>query len=162
MNSTFQTGGIIYRMSRPRKIFAVVFSLIVLALMMPERSMARAKQLVNGCSVEQIQSNFGQSCVDQMQQDLKNNKPYTHALLCNGSEKLCCTYDNATNQVTTCRKPAGTALVPGLRDPRLGLSGTELKTRGVEGADGGDEEAPAPAWMTEDRRKQLQQDSTAQ
>ena len=62
----------------------------------PNSALAKPKQLVNGCSVEQIQSNFGNSCVDQMQQDLINNRSYTHALLCNGSEMLCCTYDNAT------------------------------------------------------------------
>lgn len=123
----------------------------------PNSALAKPKQLVNGCSFEQIQSNFGNSCVDQMQQDLINNRSYTHALLCNGSEMLCCTYDNATNQVQTCRKPAGSRLMPGMRDPSITTSG--IKSRGTEDAESSDEEVPAPAWMTEERMKQLQKDS---
>jgi hypothetical protein len=123
----------------------------------PNSALAKPKQLVNGCSFEQIQSNFGNSCVDQMQQDLINNRSYTHALLCNGSEMLCCTYDNATNQVQTCRKQAGSRLMPGMRDPSITTSG--IKSRGTEGAESSDEEVPAPAWMTEERMKQLQKDS---
>ena len=120
-------------------------------------ALAKPKQLVNGCSFEQIQSNFGNSCVDQMQQDILNNRSYTHALLCNGSEMLCCTYDNTTNQIQTCRRPAGSRLIPGMRDPSITTS--EIKSRGVEGADSSDEAAPAPEWMTEERMKQLQKDS---
>ena len=123
----------------------------------PNSTLAKPKQLVNGCAVEQIQSNFGNSCVDQMQQDILNNRSYTHALLCNGSEMLCCTYDNTTNQIQTCRRPAGSRLMPGIRDPSITTS--EIKSRGVEDADKSDEEAPAPAWMTEERMKQLQKDS---
>src|SRR5262245_37976738 len=120
-----------YRMIRYRAVSLWTLVFISLAVTVPHSTLARPKQLVNGCSAEQIQSNFGNSCVDQMQQDLLNKKPYTHALLCNGSEVLCCTYDNATNQIQTCRKPAGSRLMPGMpamKDPTMAPSGIKSRS----------------------------------
>lgn len=141
------------------------FSLMILAglLALPASSDAKPRKIVsNGCTVDQIQSNFGNSCVDQMEQDIIGNKPYTHALLCSGGQMVCCTYDNSTNQVQTCRRPAGSRLMPGAQGSVGMLGSTGIQRRGVEGhSPADDEEAPVPEWMTPDRMKKLQQDITA-
>ncbi|ODT46796.1 MAG: hypothetical protein ABS70_00320 [Nitrospira sp. SCN 59-13] len=135
---------------------AVLIGLFVL----PAPSDARPKKIVsNGCTMDQIQSNFGNSCVNQMEQDIMGNKPYTHALLCSGGQMLCCTYDNTTNQIQTCRKPAGSGLMTGAIGS-VGISGTAgIQRRGVDAStEAAEEEAPAPEWMTPERMQQLQKD----
>lgn len=135
-------------------------SAVFLAMIMPQSILARPKQLVNGCTAQQIQSNFGNSCVDQMQQDLINNRSYTHALVCNGGEVLCCTYDNTTNQIQTCRRPAGTKAAATLGTTVAPNTGTVL-SRGVDEDNKDSEDAPVPSWMTEERLKALSKDSKA-
>ena len=130
---------------------------------LPAPSDARPKKIVsNGCTMDQIQSNFGNSCVSQMEQDILSGKPYTHALLCSGGQMLCCTYDNTTNQIQTCRRPAGSGLMSGAMG-NVGISGTAgIQRRGVDAStEAADEEAPAPEWMTPERLQQLQQDVKA-
>lgn len=133
------------------------------ASLAPDAS-AKPKRLVNGCTAEQIRDTpIGQSCADQMEQDILGNKPYTHALLCNGSDIKCCTYDNKTNQIINCRSRAGASRFQGLQGTLGGITGTVgVQSRGVEGADSVDENEPAPAWMTEERMKQLRKDAQAQ
>ena len=145
---------------RPVQVCSVlVASLLGLGLISPLNLWAKPRKIVsNGCTAEQIQSNFGSSCVGQMEQDLINNRSYTHVMFCNGDDRQCCTVDNATNQVVNCRKPAGSSA--------LALQGTAIapsklggiQTRGVEGADATDEETPAPKWITEERMKQVKKD----
>ncbi len=136
-------------------------SVLLLATIMPQSVLARAKRLINGCSTQQIQSNFGSSCVDQMMDDIKNNKPYTHALVCNGSEVMCCTYSNSTNQIQTCRRPAGTKTSETL-GTTLAPSTGKVLSRGVDEDNTAGEDAPVPSWMTEERMKQLRKDAEAQ
>lgn len=135
-------------------------SVLFLATIMPQSVLARAKQLVNGCSAQQIQSNFGNSCVDQMQQDIINNRSYTHALVCNGGEVLCCTYDNATNQIQTCRRPAGAKTAATLGTTLAPNTGKVL-SRGIDEDNTAGEDSPVPSWMTEERLKELAKDSKA-
>ena len=137
-----------------------VISMIVAGVGLPPESFAKPKRLYNGCSAEQIQTNFGNSCVDQMEQDIIGNKPYTHALLCNGGDVQCCTYDNTTGQILTCRKPAGTRVMPGRKGTNIGSAGMAgVQSRSVEGAASTEEEGPPPVWMTEERMKQLRKDA---
>lgn len=142
-----------------------MLSLAVLTglLALPTPSDSKPRKIVsNGCTMDQIQSNFGNSCVDQMEQDIIGNKPYTHALLCSGGQMLCCTYDNTTNQIQTCRKPAGSRLMPRVQGSVGVLGGAGVQRRGVEErSSADDEEAPVPDWMTPERMKQLQQDVKA-
>ena len=138
----------------------VALGMVIGALSLPTGVYAKPKKpLANGCSMNQIQTNFGNSCVDQMEQDIISNKRYTHALLCNGGEMLCCTYDNATNQIQTCRKPAGTRVMPGMKGDVAAQGSAGIQRRSVEGSSPGDEEAPVPTWMTEARMKALQMES---
>jgi hypothetical protein len=138
----------------------VALGMVIGALCLPTGVYAKPKKpLANGCSMSQIQTNFGNSCVDQMEQDILSNKPYTHALLCNGGEMLCCTYDNATNQIQTCRKPAGTRLMPGMKGDIAAQGSLGIQRRGIEGSSSDNEEAPVPTWMTEERLKALQMES---
>ena len=133
---------------------------LFLATIMPQSVLARAKVLTNGCTAQQINSNFGNSCVDQMQQDLINKRSYTHALVCNGGEVMCCTYDNATNQIQTCRKPAGSKTAATL-GTTLAPSTGKVLSRGVDEDNAAGEDAPVPSWMTEERLKELAKDSQA-
>lgn len=149
-----------YTMTKPYAITTVSLMILTGLLALPAASDAKPrKPLVNGCTVDQIQSNFGNSCVDQMQQDIMGNKPYTHALLCSGGQMLCCTYDNTTNQIQTCRKPAGSAFMPGVQGSVGVLGSAGIQRRGVDANTAAEEEeAPVPEWMTPERMQQLQQD----
>jgi|GEM_PF-2461386 len=142
-----------------QRVFGFFVIIIILAgLSLPAESFAKPKAVSNGCTVDQIQSNFGNSCVDQMEQDIINNRSYTHALVCNGGEKLCCTTDNTTGRIINCRRPAGSRSMT-LQSTAIAPSSIGgIQTRGVEGSDAADEEAPAPEWMTDQRLKQLQKD----
>ncbi len=150
-------------MTKSNLIVWCAFTVLIGLFALPAPSDARPKQLLsNGCNMQQIQSNFGSSCVSQMEQDIMGSKPYTHALLCNGGEMLCCTYDNGNNQILNCRRPAGSGLMSGAMG-NVGISGTAgIQRRGVDAStEAADEEAPAPEWMTPERLQQLQQDVKA-
>jgi len=62
--------------------------------------------------MKDLNTNFNASCNDQLQDDIMKNRPCTHVLFWGGETMLCCTMDNQTNQVVTCRKPAGTRIMP--------------------------------------------------
>lgn len=149
---------------KKRQVLGIfVISMIVAGIGLPPESFAKPKRLYNGCTAEQIQTNFGNSCVNQMEQDIIGNKPYMHALLCNGGDVQCCTYDNKTGQILTCRKPAGTRVMPGRKGTNIGAAGMAgVQSRSVEGEASTEEEGPPPAWMTEERMKQLRKDAQAE
>ena len=143
------------------RYYMAFMTCVMMALMAgltePPDAFARAKKIVNnGCTVEQLQSNFGESCGKQMEQDLINNRSYTHVMFCNGGQMTCCTVSNSTNQVLNCRRPAGSAL-------QLPLSGTSMTgsvmARGVEGTEDPGEEVPTPDWITEKAVKEALADA---
>lgn len=143
-----------------RKVLVV--SLLGLGLLAPLSVWAKPRKIVsNGCTAEQIQSNFGSSCVDQMEQDLMNNRSYTHVMFCNGDDRQCCTVDNSTNQVINCRRPAGSRTMT-LQGTAIAPSSLgKIQTRGVEEAEAAGEESPAPEWITEERVQQVKKDMQA-
>ncbi|MDR4496186.1 MAG: hypothetical protein AB7P17_11255 [Nitrospirales bacterium] len=58
----------------------------------------------------------------------------------------CCTISNSTNQVQTCRRPAGSAaLSGGLKK----FNQAPVLKRGVESEEEVGEETPIPSWLTE-------------
>lgn len=46
------------------------------------------KSISESCTTKDLNTNFGASCNDQMQQDLMGNRPYTHVLCCGGDTML--------------------------------------------------------------------------
>jgi hypothetical protein len=139
-------------MKRHQVITASSLSLLVLSLALPIGALAKPKASWQNCTTKDLNTTFGASCNDQMQQDLMGQKPYTHVLICGGDTMLCCTIDNSTGQVQTCRKPAGTRVMPGMQNP-AGMAG--IKSRGTEGSDPADEEAPIPSDLTPEIAKVL-------
>ena len=137
-------------------------SLLCISLIMPLGAWAKPRKvIVNGCTFEQITSNFGNSCGDQGMDDLKNNRTYTHVLFCNGDERSCCTVDNSNNQVINCRRPAGSRTMTLQGTVTAPTGRAEVQSRGVEGAEVAGEESPAPEWITEERMKQVKKDMQA-
>lgn len=146
-------------MNRHQNIVVCSLSLLALILALPLGALAKPKASAQNCNTKDLNTNFGASCNDQTQQDLINNKPYTHVLVCGGETMLCCTVDNSTGQVQTCRKPAGARVMPGLKGTNLGAAGTAgVQRRGVEGGDPADEEASIPSSLTPDVAKKLLKD----
>ncbi len=140
-------------MNRQQIITACSLSLLVLSLALPMGALAKPKGSAKQCSFQELNTNFGKSCVDQAQQDLMGNKPYYHLLICGGDTMLCCTFDGNTNQVQTCRKPAGARVMPGTN---IGATGSaRVQSRAIEGGDAADEEAPVPSFLTPDVAKEL-------
>lgn len=86
-------------MIRLQNIAACVLSLFFLSLALPLGAIAKPKADANNCTTSDLNTNFGASCNDQTQQDLINNRPYTHILVCGGDTMLCCTVDNSTGRV---------------------------------------------------------------
>lgn len=131
---------------------AHLFTLTVLALMLmglpltPDAS-AKPKGTWQQCTAKDLNTNFGGSCNDQMQDDIMKSHTYRHVLFCGGETMLCCTVDNNSGQVINCRKPAGTRIMPG-----VGATGTGgmvgLQSRGIEGKEPIDEHAPVPVELT--------------
>jgi hypothetical protein len=138
-------------MSGYQSITMAATGVLLLCLTVSPNAFALPKGSIQNCTTKDLNTNFGASCNDQMQQDLLNNKPYTHVLFCGGDTMLCCTVDNATNQVINCRKPAGTRLAP--QTQVLPQAGSVLR-RGVEGEEEIGESAPVPSWVTESAMKE--------
>lgn len=133
---------------------AQIFTATMLALMLtvlavtPDAS-AKPKGTPGQCSMKDLNTNFGASCNDQMQDDIMKNRPYAHVLFCGGETMLCCTVDNVTNRVINCRKPAGTRIMPGVG--AVGSGGViGLQSRGIEEKDQVGDEAPVPTELTPD------------
>ncbi len=68
-----------------------------------------------------------------------------HVLVCEGGQMKCCTV-SSTNQVQTCRRPAGSAAISG---GLKSLNQASVLRRGVEGEEEVGEETPIPSWLTE-------------
>ncbi len=145
-------------------IISAAASLLILNIGLPSGASAKPKKSTpESCTTKDLNTNFGSSCNDQMQQDLMNNKPYSHVLFCGGDTMLCCTVDNATNQVINCRKPAGARVMSG--GTNIGATGMAgVQRRGVEGTAGADEDLgesiPVPDWVKESAAKEQAGDKT--
>lgn len=150
-------------MKSTRVLLISAISLLTIAVSLPTPASARQKSSWQNCNTKDLNTNFGASCNDQMQQDIIGNKPYTHVLFCGGDSMLCCTVDNNTNQVINCRKPAGSRIMPGMQGNTLGAAGMAgIQSRGTEGtAAATDEETPIPSTLTPDIVKELSQQPSA-
>jgi len=136
-------------------IIVAAVGALILNFASPSWVIAKPKKSTpESCTTKDLNTNFGASCNDQMQQDLMGNKPYTHVLFCGGDTMLCCTVDNNTNQVINCRKPAGTRVMPGMSGNTMSQAGmAEVQRRGVEETpkeeDSAGEPTPVPDWVKE-------------
>ena len=150
-------------MRSDRVVFIGAISLLAFAVMLPAPASARPKGTWQSCNTQDLNTNFGASCNDQMQQDIMGNKPYTHVLFCGGDSMLCCTMDNNTNQVINCRKPAGSRIMPGMQGNTFGAAGMAgIQSRGTEGTGAAtDEETPISSTLTPDIVKELRQQPSA-
>ena len=140
-------------MKQQRLIIVAAAGVLFLNFSLPSWVVAKPrKSTPESCTTKDLNTNFGASCNDQMQQDLMGNKPYTHVLFCGGDTMLCCTVDNSTNQVINCRKPAGTRVMPGMSGNTMNQAGMAgVQRRGVEettkGEDTAGEPTPVPDWV---------------
>lgn len=143
---------------RQDRVFLIsAISLLTLTVTLPSPASAKPKSTWQSCNTKDLNTNFGASCNDQMQQDIIGNKPYTHVLFCGGETMLCCTVDNQTNQVMNCRKPAGSRVMPGMQGTTLGAAGMAgVQRRGTDAqAPASDEESAVPSDLTADVVKEL-------
>lgn len=130
-------------------------ALWVFGLPLNAQALPKPKQF-GGCTIEDIQSNFGSSCVRQAEKDIMEGRSSTHVLVCEGGQMKCCTVDNSTDQVQTCRRPAGSAAISG----RLNrVNPAQVFRRGVEGEEELGEETPVPSWLTESWLKEHEGES---
>jgi hypothetical protein len=95
-----------------------------------------------GCTIDDLQTNFAGSCIRQADQDIINGNSYIHVVICEAGQQKCCTV-SSSGAILNCRKPAGSAIRPGLS------AAPAVSTRGVEGADDLGEEEPVPPWLNE-------------
>jgi hypothetical protein len=124
----------------------VALGIAILIFGLPLNAQAKPKSKVFGCTTADLNTNFGSSCVSQAEQDILRGNNYIHVLVCEGGQMKCCTISNSTNQVQTCRRPAGSAAMSG----RLkSFSQSQVFRRGVEGEEEVGEETPIPSWLTE-------------
>lgn len=131
------------RLTRTMTIVALSFTIWVFGL--PLNAQAKPKAKVFGCTTEDLNTNFGSSCVSQAEQDIIKGHSYIHVLVCEGGQMKCCTM-SSTQQVLNCRRPAGSAaLSGGLKSLNQGA----VLSRGIEGGDEVGEETPIPSWLTE-------------
>lgn len=140
-------------MKQQSLVIAAAAGVLILNFASPSWVAAKPKKSTpESCTTQDLNTNFGASCNDQMQQDLMGNKPYTHVLFCGGDTMLCCTVDNSTNQVINCRKPAGTRVMPGMSGNAMSQAGMAgVQRRGVEEKeeDTTGEPTPVPDWVKE-------------
>ncbi|MCW5784332.1 MAG: hypothetical protein KIT39_13555 [Nitrospirales bacterium] len=131
---------------RHTHIMAVVtLGIAIWVFGLPLNAQAKPKAKVFGCTTEDLNTNFGSSCVSQAEQDIIRGHSYIHVLVCEGGQMKCCTM-SSTQQVLNCRRPAGSAaLSGGLKN----LNQTQVFSRGIEGEEEVGEETPVPSWLTE-------------
>ena len=103
---------------------------------------AKPKILSNGCTGAQIMSAKAAQCIDQMEYDVRTNKPYHHALYCSSSgAMLCCVYRDGAQVPASCETIAGMPLPnQSVFDQKL-LDGGSVIDRGSKG---GTENQTAP------------------
>ncbi len=131
------------RLTHTMTVVALGITIWVFGL--PLNVQAKPKARVFGCTTADLNTNFGSSCVSQAEQDILQGHSYTHVLVCEGGQMKCCTI-SSTNQIQTCRRPAGSAaLSGGLKS----LNQAQVFRRGIEGEDEVGEETPIPSWLTE-------------
>ena len=69
---------------------------------------AKPKIVSNGCTTAQIVSPRAEQCIDQLEYDVRTNKPYQHALYCSSSGALlCCVYRDGAQVPASCETIAG-------------------------------------------------------
>jgi len=147
-------------MRQDHKMTLLGLCLVVCVLALPTGALAKPKKTVlNGCTLEQLNSRFGNSCISQAEDDALKGHSYYHTPICNGDDMQCCTKDNKTGQVLNCRKPPFSRAMPGRQGPSS--SGSVL-SRGVEGAETSGEETPPPSWMTESWLKEHEGEKLSQ
>jgi hypothetical protein len=145
LHNNYPNGG---RMRHTYALQLVAVGFISAALALPTSVLAKPKGTWQSCTTADLNTNFGSSCNNQMQDDIMKGHSYTHVLFCGGETMLCCTIDNNTGAVQTCRKPAGAHIMPGT-GTNPGIAGTAgVQRRGVEGGGAADEETPVPADLT--------------
>lgn len=113
---------------------------------LPSDGSAKPKSRVFGCGYDDLQTNFASSCLRQAEQDIINGRPYVHVVVCEGGQQKCCTVTDS-GQVQTCRRPAGSAIMPGTLNQ---LNQTPILRRGVDEAAEPGEETPIPSWLTKE------------
>ncbi len=123
----------------------VGLSIAIWVFGLPLNAQAKPKAKVFGCTTEDLNTNFGSSCVSQAEQDIMQGRSSIHVLVCDGGQMKCCTV-SSTNQIQTCRRPAGSAAMSG---GLKSLNQTQVFRRGVEGEEVVGEETPIPTWLTE-------------
>ncbi len=70
---------------------------ILTIMIWPAVAAAKPKKVSNGCTAAQIQSPAASDCINQMEQDVINNRPTIHAVYCSSTGKiLCCEYAGNT------------------------------------------------------------------
>ena len=112
---------------------------------LPLNAQAKPKSQVFGCTTADLNTTFGSSCVHQAEQDIMQGRSSIHILVCEGGQMKCCTI-SSTNQIQTCRRPAGSAaLLGGVNKFNQG----QVFRRGIESEEEADEETTIPTWLTE-------------
>ncbi len=124
-------------------VVAVVLAGLIGAF--PSASFAKPKKIYHGCTLDQLHSRLGQSCDTQATDDLVKGHGYVHQMFCDGEEMSCCTVENGTGRILTCRKAPLSMVNPNVQNPRA--SGSVL-SRGTERDESG-EDSPPPSWLTE-------------
>ena len=133
-------------MRHPHTMAVIALGISIWVFGLPLNAQAKPKSKVFGCTTADLNTNFGSSCVSQAEQDILRGNNYIHVLVCEGGQMKCCTISNSTNQVQTCRRPAGSAAMSG---GLKSLSQAPVLRRGVEGEEEVGEETPIPSWLTE-------------
>jgi hypothetical protein len=52
------------------------------------------REVFNGCTMDQIRSMKSSTCISKADDDLMNNRPLTHIVVCKGTEIVCCLQDD--------------------------------------------------------------------
>ena len=139
-------------MTKNQTTAAIVLGLLFWTYGLPADVSAKPKRpSVFGCTTEDLNTNFGSSCVRQAEQDIMQGHSYIHIMICAGGQYKCCTVSQSSGAIQACRRPAGSAAMSQQFQqltPMTPQSGS-LRSRGVEGAEDLGEDTPVPSWLTE-------------
>ena len=103
-----------YTMTKPYAITTVLLMILTGSCAPCSVGCQTAKAPGQRCTVDQIQSISATPVSTRCSKTSWETSPHP-CPLCSGGQMLCCTYDNTTNQIQTCRKPAGSAFMPGVQ-----------------------------------------------